>query len=424
MRRSIRLIVALVLCLCMCAALADTYYVKPDTSVSLRDESTNDVLITIPAGTALEPVGDKSTDLCAYVTYGGFSGLVLWNYLTRTAPADMPPDDVDPFATKAPIVSAETPAPNPTPTPAPTPAPTPENTTLRTVNAVIQRANSRNKAEGATMTEMVVTPSDNVIITAQVPRGKKLVGWLFNGVHYNLMRSVKSLRLTNIDRSWTIEAVFKNTNPSTIHTPEAIQAARTGLQLLAEVKNGEFCHLKEGTTGGGGWIKQFDFTNDYTNRATGALERGGQLTAKVRATIPRGKRVVGWKFDETHVYTVGVAVKQFVVYTLDTSMVYEPIFDKVTETKPPVTDPPTPTTRYYNVTCRGCDFSGGGYTHATSGTVPANTKITVYTKFMGGVAEWRVNGGSLMSGGEYVQSNTITRTIKSDTTIVCIQQIN
>ena len=91
MKRGQRILAAvlLVLCVCMSTAMADTYYVKPDieSPLSLRDEYTNEVLTTVPAGTPLEPDGVKSTDLCAYVTYGGYSGLVLWNYLTRVAPS-------------------------------------------------------------------------------------------------------------------------------------------------------------------------------------------------------------------------------------------------------------------------------------------------------------------------------------------------
>ena len=52
------------------SALSDTLYVKSEieSPLSLRDENTNEILCTIPAGTALEPDGSKSTDLFAYVT--------------------------------------------------------------------------------------------------------------------------------------------------------------------------------------------------------------------------------------------------------------------------------------------------------------------------------------------------------------------
>ncbi|MBR4710401.1 MAG: hypothetical protein IKP10_00100 [Clostridia bacterium] len=420
MKRGQRILAAvlLVLCVCMSTAMADTYYVKPDieSPLSLRDEYTNEVLTTVPAGTPLEPDGVKSTDLCAYVTYGGYSGLVLWNYLTRVAPSG---DGGTQTRQPAPPPTAE-PAPVITPVPAP---PAPEVLTLRAVGAVLQRANGKNKAEGVEMSEMTVTAADNIVVTARVPRGKKIDYWVLNGVRYDFLHTVPSIRMTGFDRSWTVEVVFKKTDSATLLTAAEIQAARTGETLIAKVISGEMCHIKEGTKGGGGWITSFDFTNDYNNRATGAPEQGGQYTAKIRATIPRGKRVAGWKFDETELYP-SVAVKEFVVRTLDTSMTYEPIFGKASETKPPVTDPPTPAARYVTVTCRGCDFSGGGYSHATSGSVPAGTKITVYTNWSGGVSHWVVNGTTLMSGDWYNQSNTITRTINSNTTIVCYMQIN
>ena len=77
----------LILIMCIGTALSDTMYVKTEieSPLSLRDENTNEVLCTIPAGAALEPDGSKSTDLFAYVTYDGYSGYVLWNYLTRNA---------------------------------------------------------------------------------------------------------------------------------------------------------------------------------------------------------------------------------------------------------------------------------------------------------------------------------------------------
>ena len=142
MKHAIRILIALLLCLCICTALADTYYVKSGTPLSLRDENTNEVQTTIPAGTALEPVGDKCTDLCAYVTYNGYSGLVLWNYLTRTPP--------DRSAAPAPATEQTAPAAE-QPTPAaeqPTAAAQPVSAamTLKAVNAVIRTANKSNKA--------------------------------------------------------------------------------------------------------------------------------------------------------------------------------------------------------------------------------------------------------------------------------------
>jgi len=326
MRHGWKTMIALVLILIMFigTALSDTLYVKSEieSPLSLRDENTNEVLCTIPAGTALEPDGSKSTDLFAYVTYGGYSGYVLWSYLTRNAQGS----------------TLQTSLPAQMPVSAGTNVSEPEDGTylLRTVGAVIQQAEGNNKAIGMEMTERTVTAEDNVIVTAKIPKGSKLDYWVINGVRYDFLRTVKWMRITAFDRSWTLEAVCKKANPETLRSPEEIQAARTGNPLIANVNRGEMCHIKDGTKGGGGWITSFDFTADYNNRATGAMEKGGQLTAKIRASIPKGKRVAGWKLEETKFYQPG-NVNDFVVRTLDTSMTYEPIFG--TEVVKPVALP-------------------------------------------------------------------------------------
>ena len=410
MKRAVRILLVLILCLCVFAAQADTYYVKSDAPLSLRDENTNEVLITIPSGTALTPVGEKCTDICAYVSYGGYSGLVLWNYLTRTAPDQ----------------AVNTPTQVTVPEQAATgTAPTTEGPmTLQAVNAVIQRANSKNKAEGAEMTEVIVTAEDNLIITARVPKGKKIDYWVINGVRYDFLHTISSLRLTNFDQSWIFEVVFKKTDSATLHSPEEIQASRTDETLLCKVINGELCHLKSETKGGGGWITEFDFTVDYNNRATGIREQGGQLSAKIRAVIPKNKKIVGWKFDETEIYNIGATVNQFIVNTLDTSMTYEPIFGKAAAAKvtnPPstttVTTPPATEVQYVTVKCVNCKITGGGYS-GTSAKVPVGTKITVTADENSSEVDWYVNGSHSNEG------RSITRTIKVNTTIKALPVVN
>ena len=407
MKRTVRILFILILCLLVVTAQADTYYVKSDAPLSLRDESTNEVLTTIPAGTALTPVGEKCTDICAYVTYGGYSGLVLWNYLTRTAPDQA-------------AVSQTAIPPQPSSgvsQPATGTAPSAEGPmTLQTVTAVIQRANSKNKAEGAEMTEAVVTAADNLIITAKIPKGKKIDYWVINGVRYDFLRTVSSLRLTNFDQSWIFEVVFKKADSTTLHSPEEIQAARTGSPLLCKVISGELCHIKSGTKGGGGWITEFDFTNDYSNRATGVMEQGGQLTAKIRAVIPKNKKIVGWKYNETEVYNMGATVSQFVVNSLDTSMTYEPIFGKAAA-KP--TNPPSTETKYVTVKCINCRITGGGYS-GTSAKVPVGTTITVTSDGNSSEVYWEINGSTSSAPG----GKSITRKINVNTTIKAYPVIN
>lgn len=402
MKREMRFLVALLLVVCICTgtAASETMYVKTDieSPLSLRDADTNEVLTTIPAGTALEPDGTRSTDLFAYVTYSGYSGYVLWNYLTRIVPAD-----------------AARPESAPVTNPAKDAVSAPGSYTLKAVGAVIQRAARRNKPTGEEMTETAVTAEDSFIVTAKAPKGKKMDYWVINGVRYDFLRNVKWMNITSFDRSWTIEAVYKNADPETLRSPEEIQSARTGDTLIAEVKNGELCHIKSGTKGGGGWITSFDFTSDYSNRATEGTEKGGQLTAKIRAKIPKGKKVAGWKLDRTEFYP-STEVNDFVVRMLNTSMTYEPLFSgKAAEPTPKVTAEPKPEPEiiYYTVTCKDCTFSGGGYSGATSGKVPKGTKITVKAGYSE-VGGWKVNGSMLDT-----YSTTITRTINSNTTIVC-----
>ena len=330
MRHRLRTIIAILLLLTLCVgtALSDTLYVKSDieSPLNLRDEITNEILCTIPAGTALEPDGSKSTDLFAYISYGGYSGYVLWNYLTRSGTGSV-------TGTSQPAAGASTAAAEPAGGPY----------TLKTVGAVIQEAETNNRGKGPEKTEMSVTEDDNVIVTAKIPKGSKLEYWVINGVRYDFLRTVKWMRITAFDRSWTIEAVCKKVSSETLRSEEEIQTARTGEVLIAQVIRGDMCHIKDGTKGGGGWITSFDFTRDYQNRATEAIEKGGQLSAKVRAAIPRGKRVAGWKLDETKFY-FPADVNDFIVRTLDTSMTYEPIYGVEPEkpTSPPSSSEPDP----------------------------------------------------------------------------------
>ena len=411
MKRTIMILIALALCLCIGTSLADTYYVKSDAPLNLRDENTNEVLTTIPVGTALEPIGEKCTDLCAYVTYNGFSGLVLWNYLTRTPPGK----DAAPKAGKT---STPTPAPK-AEQPRPTAAPNPGVMTLKAVNAVLQRANSRNKAEGAEKEEMTVRETDNILITSRV---KTVEYWVINGVRYDFLKNVASFRLTAFDQSWTFEAVGKGNEPSTLLSDKEIQAARTGRALLCRVKHAELCHIKDirNNRGAGGWIHEFDFTDDYTNRATGAKEKGGQLSGRVKASVPKGKKVLGWKFDETELYPQRATVSAFVFSGLNVSILYEPIYTKTASaTKPPVTNPPEKKTKYVTVTCIKCHITGGQYSGKTSAKVPVGTKISVIANENSSEVYWEINGSNIGKKGR-----TITRTINSNTTIEAFPVIN
>ena len=67
-------------------------------------------------------------------------------------------------------------------------------------------------------------------------------------------------------------------------------------------------------------------------------EKGGQVTAKVRAVSHKGKKVTGWKFNGTELYP-SVEITWLLPHMLNTSMTYEPLHGKAASTTeaPPVT---------------------------------------------------------------------------------------
>ncbi len=385
------------------AASADTYFVNTGdgSPLSLRDPVTNQVLTTIPDGTPLIPDAMLSTDICAYVTFSGTSGLVLWRYLSHTPVRTETNANTNTTTavTAAPVVAEITPAPQHV---IQTQADDGKYT-LTLIGAVAQHADRKNNATGAEMTTMDVTEQDNVVITAKIPKGQKIDHWVINGVRYDFLKTVRIIRMTKFDSDFTIEVVYNKGTSETLLSADAIQARRTGQQLLLTLKRSEFCHIKSDTTGAGGWHRDpFDFTNDYTNFATNRVEKGGQVTAKVRAIIPQDKSVRGWKFNQTEIYP-NVVIEQFVVRSLNTSMEYEPIFGDKT----------------YHVTCKNCTFSGGGYSGAKDGYVKAGTVVTV-TSIWSYPSGWIINYGTI----QWSHNVTITRTINADTNFECYMEIN
>ncbi len=316
MKRIVALLLCAALMLSLSQALADTYYIVTEdgSPLSLRDEATNEVLVSIPYGVPVVPDPYKSTDLCAYVTYSGYSGLVLWRYLTHTAPA-LAPDtgNTVPAATDAPKL--------------------PEGTyALTAVGALIKHAGTKE----AGVTSMTVTKEDNVTFTAQIPKNAKITYWVINGVRYDFLKTVRILRMTKFDSSYTVEVVYSSTQPQTLLSPEAIQGGRTGETLEVTTKNCRISHVKGDFKPAGSWMRSFDFTTDYTNKASGNSEKGGQLSIRVRAdntgsqkapagTVVTKKTIRGWRFNQTEVFP-NVEVTAFNVRTLNVSMYYEPLY--------------------------------------------------------------------------------------------------
>lgn len=288
-----------------------------------------------------------------------------------------------------------------------------------------------------------MSAGDNIVITADVPRGKKIDYWVINGIRYDFNEKIKSMRLTKADTDFQFEVVYTNSESRTLISPQIIQDTRTGGLLLLKTIHAQMCHLNRSDKGAGGWMTSFDFTEDYVNLASNEMEDGGQITSKVKAVVPKNRKIRGWKFNETELYP-NSPVTHFIVRTLNTSMTYEPILGKKntpTPAKPPapkfprpvVPAPPITPIEYFTVNCTGCKFSGGGYSNATSGQVPKGTKITVNSDYFD-VDRWTINGSVVYSylktidGQSFIMepstAKTLTRTIKQNTDIVCIMKIN
>ena len=307
----------------------------------------------------------------------------------------------------------------------------PTSRAVTAVGASVQYATGSGRATGEKYASVPVNGDTNVYITADVPRGKKLAYWVINGVRYDFNRVPKKFSIRHVTEALTIEAVY--TSSTTLLSPEKIQEGRTGAQLWVRTIHAKLCHITARDKGAGGWMKEFNFTDDYKNLATGQRELGGQVTARVQAVIPKNKKISYWKFNNMEI-DFDTNVTEFIVRTLNVSMVYEPIFASVKQkekTPDPVPDP-DPQPVYYNVTCTNCSFSGGGYSKARSGKVLAGTRITVQSDFSY-VEEWTVNGSTVyirrtpkkgVPSIEPNQRSSISVTVNNDKNIVCRMQIN
>ena len=482
-------------------ACAGTYYVYTANgkTLNLRSPVDNSVIGNIPYGTKLETDENLSTELAAYVTYNGVSGYVKWEFLVKDPPK-------------------------------------PRNSSSSSQNTAQQNTQLYPTGQGAITIEMIggsVSYTDyggayssisyDTPVKLTVTASKKPEYWVINGVRYDFEEYVPtSFTLDNAWESMTIEAVQKKSSSSTLLSPADIQNMRTGETLIVRTISSKLCHVRAKGSGAGGWLTEFDFTNDYTNRATNQREQGGQVSVRVRATIPSGKRIAYWRFDDAEL-DFDTNVTEFWVHTLNVSKTYEPVFgsSKQTATATPsavntrpqprvtatpdttrapgsittrpqpsgtleptatpdtayyrprvtaeptatpesstfqpggrrplataeptptaaairpsrpiptaeptatpfasTTRPPTSSITMYTVTCSNCVFSGGGYSNATSGSVPEGTKITVTIRTRAEVSAWYVNGARLMTsrGGDPVTTGSITVTVSRNTTVSC-----
>ena len=394
-------------------AQADTWYVYTENgkTLNLRSPANKAVIGNIPYGTRLETDNQLSTETAAYVTWAGFSGFVNWSGLVKDPPPERDGRRTPPQAT--PIPQTETLLPTDG-----------EGViTLQALGAYIEYTSKKAGKYSAVSFDKPV----KVKITADVPRNKTIEYWVIDGIRYDFKPKVPtSFTLENVTDNMIVEAVIKGKTTQTLFSADAIQQIRTGDTLEVKTVNAKLSHVKKDLTASGGWITNFDFTEDYTNKATKKKEAGGQVTVRIKATVPKGKKINYWKFDSVKI-DFDKAVTEMVVHMLNVSKTYEPVFG-TTASKTSTNSEQQPVQEYFTVTCKGCTFSGGGHTNATSGQVPAGSQIKVTNKTGSQVKAWRINGvvraktvNHPVDGEQRVNitANSITLTVNWNSTIVC-----
>lgn len=282
---------------------------------------------------------------------------------------------------------------------------------LRAIGCVIHFVDKDGNIKGDSFTELnfgeeyynpltrktVTDGSVDVRITAEIPKGQKVAYWVINGAKYNFNNEVKSFTLREVPYGMVIEAVLSGQTAQTLLTAEEIQQQRIGNTLLVETKSARMSHVNDKNKASGGSFTEFDFTDDFTNNATGETEQGGRVTVRVAASIPEGKLVTYWRFNGARL-NFNSDVSSFVVENLAESMLYQPVFYTKTTPVPE-----------YSISCKNCVFSGGGYTNAKSGTVPYGTKITITPQGNASLGWWSGSYGT----GE-VSDKSITWTVKNN----------
>ena len=191
MKKTVFPILVLLLVCLFTSALAEIWYVKTPNgrTVNIRD-TRNQVVGQIPYGMALIPESDKCTEISAYVTYEGVEGYVKWNYLVREKP--------EPYRKTASAASTETADPK---------ISGEGRYSVSVTGGVLQFQNKKKKASGTKYTEVKFDEPVSLVVTASIPKKKKIDYWLINGVKLQLKS--KSFGIVGEDGDVVIEIVYK-----------------------------------------------------------------------------------------------------------------------------------------------------------------------------------------------------------------------
>ena len=317
-------------------------------------------------------------------------------------------------AKKAGFVSGEQqPAPAETPQPevVPQPVETIDAEYVLAINSVI---------DGETV--IPLQGAETFTAEAIIPEGMAVERWEVNGMPYH-----------------------EDMEPTFTFTAEGntVVEARLRPEFKVTAINAEMQFLDAKGKPKGDAFTEFVFEEDYENPVTKETLPGGWITVNVQAVVPKGYAVDYWLINDVPYY-YNRTVSNFTVYDLNEATVYEVVLKKENapsstpkptakptstpyyyEPAPEPTPEPTPEPVYYSVSCEGCTFSGGGYSGATSGRVPAGTVITVtsiYHELDSVYWVGSITDGSYQNDGGGAKSHTYT--VNGDCNFICRLIVN
>lgn len=273
-------------------------------------------------------------------------------------------------------------------------------------------------------TSLITDGTHELVAMADIPEGMAVDYWEVNGIQYYEDMTEAYLFVPQEDA-----VVDARLRPE--HKVTTINAEMQFLDAKGKPKGEEFT--------------EFVFEEDYENPITHETCLGDWITVNVKAVVPRGYAVDYWLINDIPYY-YNRTVTSFTVHDLNETTVYEVVLKKenapsstpkptvkptstVKPTQQPVQTPyvPEPTEApvvMYSVSCSGCTFSGGGYSGATSGSVPAGTSITV-SENISYSSQVKWTSGSYINGDNWDPGpNSFSYTVNSDCSFVCEGIVN
>ena len=276
---------------------------------------------------------------------------------TEAPAAETPADpSAEPEASVEPETSAEpeaSPAAEPETTPEPTPAPAEDGAqaewtdvdaqtraasedalTLRAVNAVIRFLDANGRPAGEEYTDFDFSAAyanpvtgescEAGTLTARIiadeSRKDDIDYWMIDGVPFYFSSKVWFITVEGLDQGMTFEVVYKGEEPTTTKASGTVAEA-----LVLSGYNARVQFVNEKREPDGKRFKSIDFTGEYTNLATKETLPGGEISARIDALLPDGKRVVAWEINGV-TFRFNIGPRYITVMGLDKAMHFEPKF--------------------------------------------------------------------------------------------------